>query len=534
MRSIQSVSRKQQNEPPVIAQPKYAAHLELPPTRKQNDTLLFIAIFVTVLGLTPLLVFVGTTISFGLLVGALVAVAATIIIVLRPIAGFYIIGICITLVEQSALTYPIITDRLNIFYWPPSLEGLIERPIGFLMILVLLVIAYRRLLKRQKPLSGGPLLLPFLLFLLCVAWAIFHGLTSGGNTKIIVVELRPFWYLFVSYIIACNLVTEKKHVRNFFWIIIIDAGVKGLQGTYIYLFIIHGKLDGVNEIMSHEESFFFVALILLIILFSLHYCYRPQLYAALATLPFLLIALVANNRRADYIALLVGAMVAWVLIFMVKPRARKGLVIGMLVFLIIGGAYVAAFSHSTGGLSGPARAILSIINPSSADARDASSNMYRIIEDYDLKYTVKKNILGLGFGKPFLEPVLLPNIADLDPYYNYVPHNTIYWVWMSQGPTGYFALWYLIGAIIVRGCMVVRRLQDRYLQLVAIYIVAITFMEVVVAYADYQLFFYRNVIYLGLLAGILIKLPALDKGKEQPVHENTRSVPKFATPRVGS
>jgi hypothetical protein len=44
----------------------------------------------------------------------------------------------------------------------------------------------------------------------------------------------------------------------------------------------------------------------------------------------------------------------------------------------------------------------------------------------------------------------------------------------------------------------------------AIYIVSVTFIEVILAYADYQLFFFRNVMYLGLLAGILMKLPSLD------------------------
>jgi hypothetical protein len=36
----------------------------------------------------------------------------------------------------------------------------------------------------------------------------------------------------------------------------------------------------------------------------------------------------------------------------------------------------------------------------------------------------------------------------------------------------------------------------------------------VVAFADYQLFFYRNVIYIGLLAGLLMKLPEVEKNDE--------------------
>jgi hypothetical protein len=33
-------------------------------------------------------------------------------------------------------------------------------------------------------------------------------------------------------------------------------------------------------------------------------------------------------------------------------------------------------------------------------------------------------------------------------------------------------------------------------------------MEVLAAYADYQLYALRNVLYLGLLAGVLMKLPS--------------------------
>ncbi len=82
---------------------------------------------------------------------------------------------------------------------------------------------------------------------------------------------------------------------------------------------------------------------------------------------------------------------------------------------------------------------------------------------------------------------------------------------MRLGAIGFLAFWYLIGSIIVRGSFIARQLHDRFLQTVAIYVVSVTIMEIIVAFADYQLFFYRNVIYVGLLVGILVKLPKLDK-----------------------
>ena len=501
---------------------------------KQNDLLLFIVIFVIALSLTPLLVVAGVNIGFSLVLAGIAGLLLAAMVVRWPVSGFYVLVGCVVLIEQEPLQYPILTDRLYIFYWPPNLAGFVERPIGVIMLFVLLVLVLHRLAKRERPLWGGALFLPFLFFLLCVAFGVVHGLVSGGDFKIIVVEVRPLWYLFLSYLLSYNLVTHKNHIRNFFWAVIIGAGVKGIQGTYIVMIYLHGHLQGQNEIMAHEESFFFVALLLLVILFSLHYNYRPQLFAALLVMPCLLVALIANNRRADYIALLIGIMVSWALVILVKPQARKGLVIALIIFIALGAAYVVAFANAGGSIGEPARALISVIRPDIADARDISSNLYRTIEDYDLKYTVKLNPLGLGFGKPFLQPILLPNVIAKDPYYLFIPHNTIYWIWMRLGPIGYLALWYLFGTIIIRGCLIVRQLRDRYLQLVAIYVVAIVFMEVVVAFADYQLFFYRNVIYLGLLTGILLKLPSMDEKKEQPVHEAAHSDRRLAASIVGS
>lgn len=506
--------------------------------QKKSNRLIFIFIAGIALCLAPLLVLLGSDVGFSTLLAGTAVLVGLVLIVRWPVVGFYAAAACALLVEQD----PLVVDGkvsyyLYIFYWPPQLAGLIERPIGFLLLFTFLIVICHRFAKREKLLQGGNLLWPMLFFLLCVVMGAAHGLATGGNLKIVVLEVRPFEYLFLSYLLAVNLITDKKQVRILFWFVIVCAGIKALQGTYIYLVQYHGSLLGHNEIMAHEESFFFVAVLLLAIIFILHANHRPQFFTILLLLPLLGIALVGNQRRTDYIALLIGALVAWAITFIVKPHARKPLLTGMIIFLLAGGAYVLAFANSTGGLSEPARAVLSLIRP---DPRDAASNLYRTIENYDLKYTLKQNpLLGYGFGKEFLQPIPLPNILSLDPYYLYVPHNTIYWVWMRLGPLGYFALWLVFGSIVVRGCMVARQLRDTYLRSVAIFVVAITFMEVIAAYADYQLFFYRNIIYLGLLVGVLVKLPALDKDKnmtkekEQTTDEASDGVRLPASALVG-
>ncbi len=485
-------------------------------TSKCNDLLLFIVIFVAVFSITPLLVLAGLTVGFGLVLGIVVSLIIAALIVRWPLIGVYIAAGCVVLIEDAPLPTPILTDNLYIYSWPPGLEGLIERPIGFLFLFTLFMLVCHRLINRQKMLERGGLLLPFLLFLLCIVGGALHGLATGGDLKIIVVELRPFWYLFISYLLAYNLVTRISHIYSFFWVVIIGAGIKGLQGVYIVFGPLHGNLTGIEIIMSHEESFFFAALLVLLMLLCLHHQYRPQLYAALLVLPFDVIAFVANNRRAAYIGLALAILVVWLLILRIKPRARKQLLVIMLISTVLGVGYVAAFSHSSTGFGQPAHAIASVISPDSTDTRDTDSNLYRMIENYDSLYTVKQSpVIGLGFGKPYFQPVPLTSIAAnvfvIDPNDRYVPHNNIYWVWMRLGTIGFFVFWYLLGAMIVRGSIIARRLRDPYLQLVAIYVVAVIFIEIIVAFADYQLFHYRNVIYFGLLVGILMKLPVLDE-----------------------
>jgi len=506
---------------------------------KRSDMLLFIAIFFIVFILAPLLVLSGEIFGFGFVLGGLAVLAIAACIVRWPVTGFYVVIGIVVLIEEDPLSTPILTDRLNVFYWPPALEGQIERPIGFLFIFILLVLICHRLIKRQRLLRGGELFLPFSLFLLCVAGGVVHGLTSGGNLKMIVGEIRPIWYLFVSYLLAYNLVTHKRHVRALLWIVILGGGVKAVQGVYIYLVPLQGNLTGHHQILSHEESFFFVALLLLLTLFCLHHLYRPQFYATLLILPCVLIALVANQRRADYVALALGIGVVWAIIFCVRPNARRWLALGMIICVVLGASYIIAFAHSNEVYAAPARGIVSVFQPDPTDSQSIDSNLYRTIENYDLKFTVEQNpLFGLGFGKPFLQPIPLtsiyPTVLQDDPVYNYVPHNTIYWIWMRLGAIGFFALWYLFGTITVRGSLIARQLKDQYLQLVAIYIVAIIFIEIVVAFADYQLYFYRNVIYVGLLVGVLMRLPALDKKSELSAYESTYGVPQLSTPDVGS
>lgn len=473
----------------------------------------FLLVLGVALAATPLFVYGGYKVSFGAMGALLGALVLLIAIAFRPVIAFYVIAICVAVVEQEPLQFHILTDQLNVYYWPVRLAGLPERPIGLLFLYALLVLLVRNYATRRPLLQGGKFVGAMLFLMLCVVWGVLHGLQVGGSFRLIVVEIRPFEYLLFAYVLAYNLVTTKRQIIAFFWVVIAGAGIKAMQAMYIVYGLLHGTRGDLNEIMAHEDSFFWVALVLLAVLFALHYRLRAQMRVAWLIVPFAIIAVYDNNRRTDYVALIIGITVAWILVIAVKPSASARLkhIIGLATTGALAGGYILIFSHVQGALGAPARSVISTVSPSASDLRDVLSNLYRIHENTDLLYTFHQSpLLGWGYGRDFLQPEVLPNVIANDPYYLLVPHNTILWVLMSLGVVGFAALWYFFGSLIVRGCQLAREIADPYLQLVAIYVVAIGIMEVVVAYADYQLFFYRNVIFIGLLAAILARLPLID------------------------
>jgi len=204
--------------------------------------------------------------------------------------------------------------------------------------------------------------------------------------------------------------------------------------------------------------------------------------------------------------------VAWILSVLVGPGGRGHLKTFMRLAVPVIVGYVLAFYQDATFVARPARGLVSLVYPDPLDKVPTDSNLYRAIENHDVIATATQHpFLGWGFGRPFLQPTALPDISAKDRYYLYIPHNTIYWVWMRLGMVGFIALWYLFGAILVRGSLIARRLRDPYLQAVAMFVVVISVMELMFAYADLQLASLRNMLYVGLLAGVLMRLPACEE-----------------------
>ena len=155
----------------------------------------------------------------------------------------------------------------------------------------------------------------------------------------------------------------------------------------------------------------------------------------------------------------------------------------------------------------PARAIKSHFEP---NARDESSNLYREAESANMMDTIKESplttLIGYGYGKPFLKNHPMADISKTYALWDVIPHNQILWVWMRTGTVGFIAFWMIVAFAIVRICrlMILAENDDSpWSQFLALWALSIVVMAILFGLLDLQLSCYRNMIFMGLILGLV-------------------------------
>lgn len=455
------------------------------------------------------------------LAAGLALLSFVLLILLKPRIGVYTLLFCSIFLEQWGIAglNPITTQIP--FYQTLNGSANIPIPVSpleMLLLLTLVAVVVPYVARRGTPFVWGQLFGPLALFLAFVILSIVYGLAGGSGSGSFDIraaweETRSFFYLGLTYLLTCNLIRTKAHLRTFVTLFIVGIGLKSIQGIARYTEV---RINGlqVEAITGHEDVVFFAAFVLLfagLLLFGakLEPAVRKQLQVMAVILPPLLFTLLVTNRRLGFVVLAVGLTLLAVLLF----RTRRSLFLRIVPIVVIGlGIYIPLFWNGTGALSQPIRSVRSIFAPTTE--RDRSSNAWRELENINIDYNLRTEpITGLGFGRPYSFIVAQPPLdATGFTYWRYIAHNAIYWVWMKMGLVGFILFWNLIGSVIVLGLVMFRRLQDGYLRTLALTVAGVTIMQVIFSYGDLGLTYSRSMIFLGCMLGILTLLPTLEPG----------------------
>ena len=367
-------------------------------------------------------------------------------------------------------------------------------------------------------LRGGVLLGPMALYIGCVVFGWANGMTSGGDFKLSLQEVRAQFYLLFAYLMGVNLLQEKRQIGGLFWTFALCVGLKGILLTFRRYATLAGLPIPDQGVGAHEEAFFFDAFAVLLAVLSLCRAYKKLQYVMWALLPFVLTGNLACNRRAATAAMVVIVPVLLLAAYRALPERRR-MVGGAALALIVGfSIYYPAFRNSGSLIGQPARAIQSQFSP---DARDASSNAYRDAENADLMATVKSApLLGYGYGKHMLHAVPIADISKDYEWWDIMTHNSIVWVWMRTGTLGFVAFWIMVSAVILQACGLLRDEQaGGATKSVGMFGLLVIGMLMIFGLLDLQLANVRDMLFTGVWAGAVgavASLTAQEKPRVRP------------------
>lgn len=443
----------------------------------------------------------------------------------RPVVGLYILMGAAVVVETDQLSFGMQgTSALPFFRDLNSVTGIRGFWINPAELLILITAAgwlLREGAGDRVKLKPMPLLAPVTVFIAAVAFGVIHGLITGGDVKIALWTVRPLAYFYLAYLLTLQLLTDRRQITGLLWLLIVGAALKGLIGWWRYYVDLGADLsalnqvEGMNSLMSHDESFFYLAVILLLAVQLLYGAPRGQRLAALLATPLVLLPFLANQRRAASLALIIALVLLGVVTISLLASRRRAILTGIVLAAAVLPFYVAMSWNADSLAAEPVRAVRSGVSP---ESRDLASNEYREAENVNLEFTVRSDpLLGIGFGKEMREVWPLPDLSAQFAWYKIAPHNSILWVMMTIGIGGFAIFWYFVGAATVGMLLVARRLSRRLEKGVAVYGLLMLVSLLVSALLDQGLLSMREMLFVGILLGAVFALPRLDAAESDGV-----------------
>jgi O-Antigen ligase len=379
-----------------------------------------------------------------------------------------------------------------------GVSGAIVLPIELIFLLALLVWVARAIAERHISLRPSPLGVAVALVLGAAVGAELVGLARGGVFNISLWELRPFVYVAVASVLASQLLEHRAAVQAVLWGMVLGTGLKGVVGAErtINSLSVYPRPE---SILEHDEAFFFSLYILVTVALWVFGQKGWLRTVATTLLPFVILADLGNNRRTAWIVLPV-IMIALALVIYARGARRRLVVIVVGTVLALVSAYIFAFHNSTALLGSPAHSIWSQFQP---DPRDQASNLYRDLENRNLGIDIRSSpVVGQGFGLPIPHPVVGQDATEIDPLINFIPHNTVLYVWLRMGSPGAVAFWFMVGAAVVAACQLARR-EEKWFGLLGTVVLAAVIAWVLEGWLDKGIVSFRITILMGCLLGAL-------------------------------
>lgn len=389
----------------------------------------------------------------------------------------------------------------------PSFNAGVVNPIEihflFILFIWFLVLSIKKRFSFNRVAVWGA----FVLLFAWLSYAFIAGMKSGGDFLTALWEVRALFYLALFYITIPQVIKTRNHLKILMWIVIASISIKAFQGIARFAALGFG-FGGLPTLTNHEDPVFMVTLFVLLLAMWFYKVRNTQKNILSLLLFPLLLGFIVAQRRAAMASFFVSLAAVFMLLPWKKQWTFFKIAVPVVALMVV---YGAVFWNSQSPLAMPVQMVKSGLYTSEENLskEDYYSNLYRENENYNLAFTVRKHpIFGTGFGKKYEKPLELANINF--SLRDYIPHNQILWIVVKTGGIGFFLFLLFFNSFAFQGAYIHKTLQDPYLKAISMMIVVAIIGQMVVSFYDLQLTYYRNMIYLGTLMGLLPVLQELD------------------------
>lgn len=469
--------------------------------RMQRASRLWAFWFLGILGLAALIgVWMLRTGPDWKVVAWLLFLSGVVMILKQPRYGVYLI-LFLGLISDTALLpwYPFIKNFSSwesIFYLH---DALIFSPLETYLVLTLISWLGRKGILQQFKIYQGRLFWPAIIFLGFVLAGLVYGISTGGQVNIALWESRSLFYLPMMLLFVSNLLVERQHFSHLIWFIMAALLVEGILGNYYFFVKLGASLAGVEAITEHSAAIQMNTVFLLALAVWMYKVPTGKRIALAAMVLIIAVPYLATQRRAAFITLFLALALMALVLFKVNRRAFT-LILPPVVLVSL--LYILLFWNSTSTLGLPAQAIKSVVYQGEASAADYSSNVYRLLENINLHFTIEQEpFTGVGFGKPFYIIVPMPDISFF-AWWQYLPHNSILWIWLKMGVLGFICTLFLISSAILAGGRALRRLPANELSAITLVASLYIIMHFTYTYVDIA-WDMQSMILVGSMMGVV-------------------------------
>lgn len=380
-----------------------------------------------------------------------------------PRQGLYAIVAVICVVEGSS-GFPIVRQFTFVYNSVAVLAGV--PGFSFSLIEIAIGVVFASLVAHRKAygMKTGDLFWPWALLCLALVPGVLRGIYSGGDPAIAGSVIRPLFYVPVIYLLAINLIKEKKHLREFTAVLLVAISVMSMSALWVQFTLIRpGRLNTSIDVafLSHENALFAALVVLLTVGTVIWGKGSRQRLIMLIPGAIALGGILVLKRRVGLVALDFGLVL--LLLAFIKQRWQLAIVL-LPLFLIFAGGYLAAYWNADGSLGQPARAVRAVMGDDT-QAEDVSSKAYRDAEAFNVEWNIRQHpLLGGGFGKEYVFVRPVPDLTGFWSYQHYTPHNSVLAIWMNGGIIPFVLLLGGFGHAMMKGMATARRRADPLLR----------------------------------------------------------------------